>query len=65
MLVVGKFTNNQEIEGYLLQYNRHMEVVRSALRPGRLYLCWYTWYLILLEADSTAGQYSCRKDYVN
>jgi len=42
-----------------------MKVVRlSALRTGRLYPRKYSWYLFLLEAESTPGPLCGRKDYV-
>ena len=45
---------------------RHMKVVRLlAIRTGRLYPRKYSWYLFLLEAESTTGPQCGRKDYVN
>ena len=56
----------QESEDPKFQDNRHMKVVRlSALRTGRLYPRKYSWYLFLLEAESTPGPWCGRKDYVN
>ena len=59
-------------EGYMILRfpefldNRHMKVATlSALRIGRLYPQKIPCYSFLLEAESTSGPSSGRKDYVN
>ena len=45
---------------------RHVKVVRSVLRTGRLYPpSKYFWYSFLLGAESTPGPQCGRKDYVD
>jgi hypothetical protein len=48
------------------RYNdiRHVKVVRSASRTGRLYPQECSWYSFSLGAESTPGPWNGRKDYV-
>ena len=47
-------------------YSRHIKVVSlSALWTGLLYPRKYSWYSVLLEAESTPGPWCDRKDYIN
>jgi hypothetical protein len=63
----GQALRFQEVEATKFPDSQQIKVVRfSALCTGRFYpRRKYSWYLFLLEADSTPGQYCDRKDYVN
>jgi len=65
----GQTLRVPEDEAPRVQENWHMKVVRFfALRTGCLYSPpprKYSWYSFLLEAESTTGPQSGRKDYVN
>jgi hypothetical protein len=56
----------QEFDSPKFQDNQHIKVVMlSAICTGRFYSQKYSWYLFLLQAESTPGTECSRKDYVN